>query len=108
MREYDAYVLRQNIKNRKEAAKALSQESSSCCSEENERSSDKAEASATLRPFVSRGGRSRPSNTALLQRRIIKALLHMVMFGVAYLVMFFAMYYNVSLQLSIASIETLR
>lgn len=94
MREYDAYVLRQNIKNRREAALALSQESSSCCSEETE----KAGASATLRAIGSR----RTSNNTLFQRQIIRAVLHMVTFGVAYLVMLLAMYYNVSLQLSIA------
>jgi len=90
MREYDAYIIRQMIKNPREAAKSKAR-SRDCCSEE----SNKAGATATV---TSRGGRlGSVSNTLLLQRQIVKALLHGVTFSVAYLVMFLAMSYNVSL-----------
>ena len=96
-REYDAYVLRQTIKSRNAAVARVLNEGG--YTSETSSPSGKEGASAGLRAVASRDegrGRTLANIMALLPRQIVRALLHMVTFGIAYFVMLLAMYYNVS------------
>lgn len=89
-REYEALLRRLDQKN---ATRSLSDQGSQQNSESGEDGNGKYTAVNVQSRAVPTGGQP-PSKAVLLQRQIIRSLLHMVQFGVAYFIMLLAMYYN--------------
>lgn len=86
-REYDAYLRRVDTR-----ATSTGQPSPASSELDNEKGKT---ASPILRPVLGDTTERRQVNRlVLLQRQIIRALIHMFQFGVAYFVMLLAMYYN--------------
>ena len=96
-REYDALVRQQDQKKAGRGLLDRGNESQSA-SESGENGNGKHDAtnvtSRFIRPAAMANRRAAPGKATLLQRQLIRALLHMLQFGVAYFIMLLAMYYN--------------
>ena len=90
-REYDGYLGRRNRKVFAAASSHADQSPSSSSGDVRQGKRDVVDAvlpetSTVRRPYINRA--------TLFQRQFVRALIHMLQFGVAYFVMLMAMYYN--------------
>ncbi|EXJ78959.1 hypothetical protein A1O3_08459 [Capronia epimyces CBS 606.96] len=95
-REYEASIRRQSQKTARDLMNRGN--GSQSASESTEGMNSKANAtpvtSRLVRPAAVVGQSGAAGKASLLQRQLIRALLHTVQFGVAYFIMLLAMYYN--------------
>jgi solute carrier family 31 (copper transporter), member 1 len=96
-REYEAFIRRQDQKKDRQRLLGQVNESQST-SESGEGRNDKRMGAQVIDRFISpttsMNPGPQPEKATLLQRQVIRSLLHMLQFGVAYFIMLLAMYYN--------------